>query len=311
MEILFSIVTLLAACLLLYKGADWLVNSSVLTARALGISKLFIGITIVAFGTSLPELLVSSLAAFQGLGGLCIGNIVGSCIFNLMIVLGLAAIIHPFTLQPREILKGLLLLILCNIILTLLLLDSEISGMDGIILLAGFLIYIAWLLILERRKLGEKPRGKRPALRLKNVLVMILGLIALAAGAELLVSSATFLARQVGISELVIGISVVALGTSLPEVATSLVANANKHEEISFANVIGSNIANILFIIGFVAVINSIRIDINAITPDLVALHAATVMPLLMFLMFRKLGKINGGLMVLLYLGYMVYLYLR
>ncbi len=311
MEILFSIVTLLAACLLLYKGADWLVNSSILTAQALGISKLFIGITIVAFGTSLPELLVSSLAAFQGLGGLCIGNIVGSCIFNLLIVLGLAAILHPFTINAMEIRRSFLLLILCNIILTVLLLDSEISLLDGIILLAAFTVYVGWLLLSERRKLKEKPRGARPPLKLKNFAMMVLGLIGLAAGAELLISSATFLARQAGISELVIGISIVALGTSLPEVATSLVASANQHQEISFANVIGSNIANILFIIGLVAVIQSITIDIHEIAPDLIFLNAITLLMLLGFLMFKRLGRLNGILLVLVYVGYMVFLYLR
>jgi cation:H+ antiporter len=306
-----AIITLLAATLLLYKGADWLVSSSILTARALGISKLLIGITIVAFGTSLPELLVSSIAAFQGLNELALGNIIGSCIFNLAVVMGISAIIRPYQLPFKEIRNSLLVLIAANIIFTLVLLDSTISFVDGLLMLIVFFAYISYLLISERRSLIGKPKVVKPPIKLTNLLLMVLGLLCLAGGAQLLVMSASFLARELGISELVIGISIVAVGTSLPEVATSVVASIKKHEDISFANVIGSNAANLLLIVGFIALIQAIRIDITEIVPDLIALHGLTILVLILFFMIRKLGRAEGITLVSVYLGYMIYLYLR
>lgn len=311
MNIPIAIVILFAASILLYKGADWLVSSSILTASALGISKLLIGITIVAFGTSLPELLVSSLAAFQGLSELGIGNIIGSCIFNLAVVLGISAIIRPYHLPFKEIRNNLLVLIAANIIFTLVLWDSIISFVDGLLMLIAFFTYIGFLFISERRSLIGKPKVVKPPIELKNLLLMALGLACLAGGAQLLVMSTSFLARELGISELVIGISIVAIGTSLPEVATSVVASTKKNEEISFANVIGSNAANLLLVVGFIALIQAIRIDIAEIVPDLIALHGLTILVLLLFFMIRKLGRAEGITLVSVYLGYMVYLYVR
>lgn len=311
MEVFFAIVTLLAGCYLLYKGADFLVNNSILTAQALGISKLLIGITIVAFGTSLPELLVTTLAAFEGHNELGLGNIIGSCIFNLAMVIGLSAIIRPYLLSFKEIRNNLLVLVVTNIIFSLSIMDNVISSLDGLLMLICFFIYIAYLVLSEKRSLIGKPKTSKPQIKAKHLILMGLGLIALAGGAQLLVMSASFLARIAGIDELVIGISIVAMGTSLPEIATSLVASAKKNEEISFANVIGSNVANLLLVIGFVSIIQSINIELNDLASDLIILHGVTVFILVLFLIQRKLGRLEGIVLVSTYLAYMVYLYSR
>jgi cation:H+ antiporter len=311
MDILFAIVTLLAACLLLYKGADWLVNSSIATAQAIGISKLMVGITVVAFGTSLPEMLVSGLAAFEGLSELSLGNIIGSCIFNLAVVIGVSAIIRPYPLPFKQIRNSLFMVIIANIIFTLALLNSIINWVEGLIMLASFAVYITFLITSEKKGLKGKPKILRSKVKVKDIVFMGLGLAGLVFGAQLLVTSASFLARQIGINELVIGISVVAVGTSLPEVATSVVASAKKNEEISFANVIGSNVANLLLIIGFVAFVQSIKSDINEVLPDLIALHGMTLLVLVLFLTLRKLGRSEGITLVAVYIAYMVYIYLR
>jgi cation:H+ antiporter len=311
MDILFAIVTLLAACLLLYKGADWLVGSSIATAQAIGISKLMVGITVVAFGTSLPEMLVSWLAAFEGMSALSLGNIIGSCIFNLAIVIGVSAIITPYPLPFKEIRNSLLVLIFANIIFTLVLLNSVINWVEGLIMLASFGTYITFLIFSERKGLKGKPKILRGKVKARDIVFMILGLVGLVLGAQLLVTSASFLARQIGIDELVIGISVVALGTSLPEVATSVVASVKKNEEISFANVIGSNVANLLLIIGFVAMVQSISSNINELLPDLLMLHGITILLLVLFLTLRKLSRTEGIVLVAVYIAYMIYLYMR
>jgi cation:H+ antiporter len=311
MDILFAIVTLLAACLLLYKGADWLVGSSIATAQAIGISKLMVGITVVAFGTSLPEMLVSGLAAFEGLSELSLGNIIGSCIFNLAVVIGVSAIIRPYPLPFKQIRNSLFMVIIANIIFTLALLNSIINWVEGLIMLASFAVYITFLITSEKKGLKGKPKILRSKVKVKDIVFMGLGLAGLVFGAQLLVTSASFLARQIGINELVIGISVVAMGTSLPEVATSVVASVKKNEEISFANVIGSNVANLLLIIGFVAFVQSIKSDINEVLPDLIALHGMTLLVLVLFLTLRKLGRSEGITLVAVYIAYMIYIYLR
>jgi cation:H+ antiporter len=312
-------ILLIIGLLLLIKGGDLLVTGSSSIARNYGISELVIGLTIVAFGTSAPELIVSVLAAIDNHPEIALGNVIGSNNFNLLIVLGLSGILAPITVQVVTIRKEIPMSMGAAFLLLLLANDSFIGSgenvlgrIDGFILIAffsGFLFYI-W----RSMKSGVVPEVQTGIVlsKWKSVLFITLGLAALIGGGKLVVTSAVDLARMFNVSEKVIGLTIVAIGTSLPELVTSLVAMRKGKSDIAIGNVIGSNIFNIFLILGVGALIQPMNYAIQ-FNQDLLLLIFSTM--LLILAMFtgsrRRLDRWESLVFVGIYVAYMVYVGIR
>lgn len=294
----------------LIKGADWLVDGASALARKHKISELAIGLTIVAFGTSMPEFVVNTFAAYQSHPDIAFGNIIGSNIFNLFAILGIAGLISPLIVQSSTVWKEIplsffavvLLFFLTNGIFTN---DQVLSRIDGVILLFFFfffLFYVFWQLKAENLTMEKKQKDFS---NLKIWIFIILGLLLLIIGGKLVVANSVKIAEILGISQTIIGLTIVAAGTSLPELATSVVAAIKKNNDIAVGNIIGSNIFNIFFILGVSALIKPLDFNPNFNT-HLYLLGIGTV--LLFIAMFSgKKKKIDRWEAVLLFLIYIVY----
>lgn len=282
---LSSILFLIIGFALLVKGADWLVDGASALARRIGVSDLAIGLTIVAFGTSAPELIVNIVASAQGASEIAIGNVVGSNIFNILLILGVSAMIAPVVVQrsttlkeiPFSFLAVVMLLIMANDVFVDGYARSELSRSDGLALIGFFVIFLIYTFGLPRN--GEETQMQTNTQRsmLASTLFVLLGLAALIAGGKLTVDAAVTIARTLGLSETLIGLTIVAAGTSLPELATSAVAALKKKADIAVGNIVGSNIFNIFWILGVSAVIRPIPFT-PAANFDLWVLVATTVL---------------------------------
>jgi cation:H+ antiporter len=310
-----ELILLVAGFVLLVIGANWLVNGASALAKKYNISDLAIGLTIVAFGTSAPELVVNVFAAAQGSHDIVLGNIIGSNNFNLLVILGIAGIITPLAVQHSTVWKEIPFSLLAVAVLYLVGNDifssgeGVISRLDGVILLAFF----CWFLWYVARQLKNDPAEaeiltkKYPGWLM--ALMIVGGLAALVAGGRLVVTSAVDMARAIGISEKIIGLTIVAAGTSLPELATSVVAAIKKNNDIAVGNIVGSNIFNIFLILGVSSVINPVSFS-TVFNADLLLLTIGTL--LLFFAMFtgrkHKLDRWEAILLLVIYIGYTLYL---
>ncbi|HOQ05431.1 MAG TPA: calcium/sodium antiporter [Anaerohalosphaeraceae bacterium] len=245
-----------AGLMLLYFGAEWLVKGAAAAAVRLGVTPLAIGLTVVAFGTSAPELTVSTHAALKGLGDIAVTNVVGSNIFNIAFILGLAAAIRPIRVTKQLIRWDVPVMIAVSVLCIVLLVNRHLSRPEGLLLVAGITAYTIWTFRQAKREpdllgLAEVPKqgGASSGLWVPAGLA-VLGLVLLVLGSKLLIAGALQLARSCGVSEAVIGLTIVSAGTSLPELATSVVAAVRKQADISIGNIVGSNIFNILGILG-------------------------------------------------------------
>ncbi|MFH1428943.1 MAG: calcium/sodium antiporter [Candidatus Margulisiibacteriota bacterium] len=295
---------------LLIKGADWLIQGSVLTARVLRISNLLIGLTVVAFGTSAPEMFVSIMAAIQQKPDISIGNIMGSCTANIALVLGCAALLKPVTASKTITFIKMPMLLGSALLITLVSWDLSLSRFDGILLLLAFAGFM-WFSIFHEKQtqpVNDKPKS---APIIKDILLIIIGLAGIIIGAQILINSATVLARTFGVSELVIGISMVAIGTSLPEMATSLVAVWKNEEDIGIANIVGSNIFNILLILGVVGLFSPILINPRIMTTDIWIMNGFTILLFLFCLHRGFLNRTKGLILLAGYIAYIWYLFIR
>jgi cation:H+ antiporter len=238
----------------LVAGGELLVRGASSIARAFHLSPLLIGLTIVGFGTSAPELIVSLQAALEGQPGIAIGNVLGSNIGNVLLILGISALIAPLIIPGRKLWRDLGFMLLATGAIWVMLLDGQITRLDGLMLLAGLAVFLVTAFIAGS---GHPPDDATPASgpAWRPWAITAAGLVVLVIGARLLVDSATTIARDYGISEAVIGLTIVAIGTSLPELATSVIAAWRKHTEISVGNIVGSNIFNIFGILGLTALI--------------------------------------------------------
>jgi len=311
--------------ILLIKGADWLVDSASSLAKKFGVSTLIIGLTVVAFGTSMPELVVNVIAAIKGASGVAFGNIIGSNISNILLVLGITALItnvraHYSTVWkeiPFALLSVLVLFVLSNKIINgtrILFLDRA----DGLIMLFffGIFLYYANELIYIRKlkkKKEKKVKTEIPKLKSKKlVLYFILGLISLYLGGKWVVDGAVFIAQGFGLSEFLISATIIAIGTSLPELVTSVTAALKKDVDLAIGNIVGSNIFNILWILGFTSLISPIKIP-SFINLDIAFLLITTLL-LLLFMFTGKKQEIerkHGVLFILLYIFYIAFLIIR
>lgn len=309
-----QILLLIIGFSILIKGADWLVDGASALARKHKISELAIGLTIVAFGTSMPEFVVNTFAAYQSHSDIAFGNIIGSNIFNLFAILGIAGLITPLIVQsstvwkeiPFSFLAAILLFFLSNNFFSP---DQTLTRLDGIILLVFFslfIYYVFWQLKTENIQIEVK---QKEFSKLKIWIFIILGLTSLIAGGRLVVTNSVRIAEFFGISQTIIGLTIVAAGTSLPELATSVVAAIKKNNDIAVGNIIGSNIFNIFFILGVSSLIRPLEFKI-IFNKDLYLLGFGTI--LLFLSMFsgkkKKLDRWEAAIFLVIYIGYTIFL---
>lgn len=310
--IISSILILIGFILLIF-GANWLVDGASSLARKNHISDLVIGLTIVAFGTSAPEMVVNMVASFNGLPDMVIGNVIGSNNFNLFIILGVAGLIYPITVQSstawKEIPISLIAALICLVLANDLFLDlnKEISRIDGVILLAAFLFFLFYVFKqLKREKSEEIP--PEPISNTKIGALLILGLGGLILGGKLVVDNGISLATELGVSQKIIGLTIIAAGTSLPELMTSIVAAIKKNSNIAIGNVIGSNIFNILLILSVSSIISPIEYNTN-FNRDVLILIGGTVFLILAMVTGKrkKLDRWEALLLLSFYVFYTFY----
>jgi cation:H+ antiporter len=312
-----------AGLLALYLGAEWLVRGSGRLARRFGVSALIVGLTVVAFGTSAPEMVVSAFASGRGQGDMAVGNVIGSNIFNVLAILGITALLFPIAVERSLIRRELPLMLLITLLLPLLMFDGLVSRTDAGILIALFAVYLGLMIWLARRDpvidtgeaafdrellASDDPTRSRA---LPSIGFVIAGLVALVAGARLLVDSSIIFARAAGVSELVIGLTVVAAGTSLPELATSTIAALRRESDIALGNVIGSNIFNLLAILGFSAAIRPLPLATDLIRFEIPVMIASSLLLVPLAFTGRRLDRWEGALLLLCYLGFLMLIFLR
>ena len=296
---------LVLGLILLYYGSEFLVRGAAATALQFAVRPVIVGLTVVAFATSAPELLVSLVASIKGSGDISVGNILGSNVINIALVLGMSALIRPISISPGIARVELPVMLAASVVFYLMCLDGVMGLMDGCVLVAvlfGFLIYS---IKTARNKNGNKKQQK-PGLRamLKYGIMVVGGLVGLAKGADMVVQSAICLARGAGLSEAFIGISIVALGTSLPELATSVVAASRNESDISVGNVVGSNIFNICMVMGIVGILQPMHIDRNLLYFEFPFMIFIILVLQVLALWQKGLNRMTGTLFVLLFAIY-------
>ena len=296
----------------LIKGADFLVDGASSLSKRLGISSLIIGLTVVAFGTSAPELVVSVLASLEGHNELAIGNIIGSNTANVLLILGVSALIAPLAVKRQTVLKEIPFAILAIVILFIFLQDSLINGAaesmlsrgEGLALLSFFAVFIYYTFVASA---SSKEEEEIPDMKLSTSIVfIILGLIGLTFGGRWIVDGAILIAQNFGISEAVIGVTIVAIGTSLPELATAGVAAYKGETDLAIGNIVGSNIFNIFLVLGINASIQNIPYNTVMNTDLYVAI--ISIVLLFLFIIFSKHHKISKSHGVIFLVCYVVYL---
>lgn len=306
MDLLIQIVLLALGFVMLIKGADWFVDGASGIATKFGIPQLVIGLTIVAMGTSAPEAAVSISAAISGNADITIGNIVGSNILNIWIILGISSIITALAVAKSTIKYETPFMIAITLLLLVLGLDGTIGLVDGIILLVAFAAYLAYLFRMAKNNKDEQSDEPAKEMKIaKAIIFTIIGLALIILGSNVTVDAATKIAEAFGVSERFIGLTIVALGTSLPELFTSVSAARKGNADIAIGNIVGSNIFNILFVVGISAVIIPVPFASNFIF-DTVAAIIAAVMLLLCCIKTKLLKRWAGVLMLISYAVYFV-----
>ncbi|WP_461812065.1 calcium/sodium antiporter [Faecalimonas sp.] len=321
MNMFVALICLIVGFVLLVKGADFFVDGASAIAKQLHIPAIVIGLTIVAFGTSAPELAVSISAAMKGSNDIAVGNVVGSNLFNLLIVVGVSAFIYPLHVKKSMIKKDYPIALIGAVLLGVLAMDTlfgktsmELSRADGVILLIGFTIFM-YLAIREGLKGRAEHKENEEKIEVqytlgKSIFICIIGLAGIIIGGNMVVDGAKEIARAFGLSEAFIGLTIVAFGTSLPELVTSIVAARKGESDISLGNVIGSNIFNIFFILGVSGTILPMAVA-NTYLYDIAILIVVSIIFFIPICKKQKVSRAMGGTMVATYMAYMVYLFVR
>lgn len=309
MQIAIQMLLLVAGFCLLIKGADWFVEGASGIADKFGIPQLVIGLTIVALGTSLPEAAVSIAAALEGSADITIGNVVGSNIMNVLVILGFTSVICAIPVQKSTVKYEIPFVIIVTVVLGLLgLFDNTVSRLDGILLWVLMAVYMGYLLKIAKK--GTTPEEEKKEKKMsvwKMLLMVVVGAVMIVGGSKVTVDAASKLATIFGMSERFIGLTIVALGTSLPELVTSATAAVKGKSDIAMGNIIGSNIFNILFVVGTTAVITPVEYQATFLADSLIAVGAAVLL-LLCVIRKKKLTRSGGIIMLLGYAVYFVYL---
>lgn len=304
---------LVGGLVLLFVGAEGLIRGSSNLAIKIGITPLVVGLTVVAFGTSTPELVVSLKAALLGNSSISLGNIIGSNIANIALILGVAAIIKPLDVHAKVIMREIPIMIGISLLLLFLLLDGELGFIDGLIFVIGLVVYLIVNIMMALKEKNpavdsEFKEGLKSKLGIPiSIVLMIVGLGLLILGANLFVQSAVAIAKKFNVSDAIIGLTIVAIGTSLPELITSIVAAYKKEADIAIGNVVGSNIFNILGILGITALI----IPISSVGISYVDLGVMLFTAIILFPLSRtgfSISRFEGALLLLGYFCYVYYL---
>lgn len=301
-------ILLIVGFVLLIKGADFFVDGSAALAGYLKVPSVIIGLTIVAIGTSLPEAAVSISAGLAGSNEIAVSNIVGSNIFNTLVVVGASALIRPFAADSQIVKRDLPINFLVTVILYIMVIGGMLSRIEGLILLAGIITYIT---VMVRSALKNRVEEEIEPISLsKAALFIALGLAAVIFGGDVVVDSATAIAKSLGLSETLIGLTIVAIGTSLPELVTSVVASRKGESGLALGNAIGSNIFNILFILGMSSTLMPIPVVSENITDALVLIGICVL--IYAFARFgEKIGRSKGFIMIAIYIAYTAYIIMR
>jgi cation:H+ antiporter len=318
-----TILLFLAGLVILILGADLLVRGASRLAAAFGVSPLTIGLTIVAIGTASPEIAVSLQAAVNGQGDLTLGNVLGSNIFNVLLILGITAIVAPIVIAEQLIRKDAPIMLGVSLLTLALAFDGKLGALDGAILLLGLIVYTVFALWQSRKEskavqkeYAQEFAAKQPRTAqntIINLVFIVIGLALLVFGSNWLVDSATQIATSLGVSELVIGLTIVAAGTSLPEVATSVIAALKGESDIAVGNVVGSNIFNLLGVLGIGALVapNGIAVAEQVMRFDLPVMVFVALVTLPIFFINNRISRLEGGLLLGYYVAYVTYLVLH
>ncbi len=311
MSVAVQLLFLVVGFVMLVKGADWFVEGASKVAEKFGIPQLVIGLTIVAMGTSLPEAAVSTSAALKGSAEITIGNVVGSNIMNVLLILGLTSVISPLAVQKSTVRYEVPMVIGASALLAGMgLTDGWVGRTDGVILLAGMVLYLLYLLRMSKKGqavIEEGEQADKNDSLFKLVLLILIGGVMIVLGSDITVDAATALARIFGMSERLIGLTIVAFGTSLPELVTSVTAAIKGKADIAVGNIVGSNIFNIFFVVGVSAVITPVIYAPNFLVDSIVCIVTGCLLWLLV-VRKNKLQRHGGVIMLLCYVGYFIYL---
>lgn len=315
---LVATLAVIAGLALLVWSADKFVDGAASTARHFGMPSLLIGMVIVGFGTSAPEMVVSALAASQGNPGIALGNALGSNITNIALILGLTAVISPIAVKSKILRKELPLLMLVTLLAVGLLWDLDISRWDAVILLAGFAVFMGWSIWQGTQKKPDalaaevEQEASQHTMALKTAIFwLVVGLIILVASSRLLVWGAVEIAQAFGVSDIIIGLTIIAVGTSLPELASSIIAIRKNEHDLALGNVIGSNLFNTLAVIGIAGAIHPLNVDSEVLWRDAMFMGILTLSLFIVGYGFKGQGRINrieGLVLLLAYIGYTSYL---
>lgn len=289
---------------LLFIGGDWLVAGSVAVARRLKVSPLLIGLTLVGFGTSTPELVTSLLATYKGAEGIAVGNVVGSNIANILLVLGVAALLNPVQVKGKSFKRDAAFLAFSTLVLVGASAFGTIGHLLGAVMVGALIFYVIYSYKTEKEIPDE---AEKPAPFIRSLIRALIGILLTLLGAKLLVDNSVELARAWGISESVIGLTIVAVGTSLPELATSIMSAIKKHNDVAFGNVVGSNIYNALFILGVTALFMPVQIP-SGMGLDLGIMTLVTALMIGIAFCFKRYSRATGALFLALYALYIAHL---
>ncbi|MFZ5469746.1 MAG: calcium/sodium antiporter [Myxococcota bacterium] len=299
---------------LLYFGAEWLVKGASGLAGAFGVRPIVIGLTVVAYGTSAPELAVSALSAYEGKSAIALGNVVGSNIANLGLILGSTALVAPLTVAGSLVRRELPLLVVVSALAPLLLLDGQVGRVDGALLLVGALAFTFWTLrpfgVGKPTLKSEGAEHEAPPVASKLSLgaLAAVGLVFMVGGGKFFVDGASSLALSMGVSERVVGLTIVAVGTSLPELAASLVAAVRGQPELAVGNVVGSNIFNLLFVLGGASLVHPIPGSVRALAVDFTVMVAVTLVGVAMMATGGRVSRAEGGVLAIGYAAFVAFL---
>lgn len=298
---------------LLYWGSEWMVKGAASLALSLSIRPLIVGLTVVAFATSAPELLVSLVAAVQGSSGISLGNILGSNVANIALILGLSALFRPLSVDPILVRRDIPFLVGISALFWLLCLDGEIGLWKGVLLVASLILFVLLGVFTAAQKpqSSENLSAETKGTLWKDGVLIIVGTAGLMVGAHLVVQSSIFFAKVFGLSETFIGLTIVAVGTSLPELATSVAAAAHRESDISIGNVVGSNVFNLCMVMGAVGISNPMSVDTGLMRFEFPAMFVLT---LLLWIFARTrlvLGRREGALLIACYLAFIGLSYWR
>lgn len=304
---------------MLIKGADWLVEGAGNLARRFGVSPLFIGLTVVAFGTSAPELAVSLSASFNGMGEIALSNVVGSNIANVGLIIGISAIILPLSVESSTVRKEIpFALLISAAVFTMIAFKGNpaLSIREGVILLLFFAIFFEYLYSMaksQKEQLKNEEKNKQ-SIKIKvgkNIFLTALGIVLVVVGGKLVVNSASSIASFIGMSDAMIGLTIVAVGTSLPELVTSVTASLKKEMGIAIGNVVGSNIFNLLLVLGLTSIANPVDITMNTYWIDLLVMLIFTGVLMIFSTTRMKITRVEGSLLLLGYLTYIAFTVIR